>query len=181
MFCTRCGAQSDSSHEYCRECGRPMNAEAALPVPSPRQVPPPVPPPFPPPFPVLQPPPFSSQIPVAPLPPLVFDSQVRRIHVPPRAHGNPASTAAWILLAFACAGSLIPGLGFGMWLIVGPILLVTLVLGIFAINRGSAINGVLIILMSLIVVPIFVAIAPFVGAGIALGAIEAADTASPIP
>ena len=68
-----------------------------------------------------------------------------------------------------------------MWLIVGPILLVTLVLGIIAINRGSAINGVLIILMSLIVVPLFVAIAPFVGTGIALGAIEASDAAATTP
>lgn len=94
--------------------------------------------------------------------------------VPPARPDRPTKTgvviAAWILLAFACAGSLIPGLGFGMWLIISPLLLITLVLGVVAILKGRTVGGLLIIAMSLIVVPLFVTVAPFASTALALTA-----------
>jgi hypothetical protein len=172
MFCSRCGDEMDAGAKFCSRCGVSIGSVAALPVAAR--------PPFPPQVPVVMPPPFPTQRPLA-QPPLVFESQTQRSYVPQRKQGNPAAVAAWLLLAFACAGSLIPGLGFGMWLIVGPILLITLVLGIVAISRGSAVNGVMIILMSLIVVPLFVVVAPFVGTGVALGAFNSPDAATNAP
>jgi len=162
MFCSRCGVAASEGAKFCGGCGAALDAAAtAMAIP--------VPPPLPPAAPFVQ------------APPLIFEGQSRRDYVPAKRPGNPAAAAAWILLVFACAGALVPGLGFGMWLIVAPILLITLVLGVVAISRGSAINGVMIILMSLIVVPVFVAVAPFVGAGLALGAVGAADTTTTKP
>jgi hypothetical protein len=66
--------------------------------------------------------------------------------------------ASWALLALCCIASLLPGLA-------GPILLITFVLGIIAISRGGTVQGVLILLASLIVVPVFVFIAPIVTTG----------------
>jgi hypothetical protein len=64
--------------------------------------------------------------------------------------------ASWALLALCCIASLLPGLGFGVWLVAGPILLITFVLGVIAIS---------LLLASLIVVPVFVFIAPIVTTG----------------
>jgi hypothetical protein len=72
------------------------------------------------------------------------------------------SLASWALLALCCVASLIPGLGFGVWVVAGPVLLITFVLGIIAISRGGTLQGVLILLASLIVVPVFVFVAPIV-------------------
>jgi hypothetical protein len=90
---------------------------------------------------------------------------------------NSAAIASWLLFLFACVGAMVPGLGFGIWLIIVPILVITLVLGILSINRGSAFHGVVIILMSLIVVPVFVLVVPFVSTAIAIESNAAADTA----
>ena len=70
--------------------------------------------------------------------------------------------AGWILLALCCGGALIPGLGFVVWFIAFPVLLITFILGCVAIARGGTLQGVLILLATLIGAPVFIAIAPIV-------------------
>ena len=77
-----------------------------------------------------------------------------------------------------------PGLGFGVWLVAAPLLLVTLVLGIIAISRGGTLHGVLILLASLIAVPVFVFVAPIVTTGAVLAtakSIEKPDSSTSVP
>ena len=73
--------------------------------------------------------------------------------------------ASWALLAICCSASLIPGLGFAVWFVAAPVLLITFVLGIIAISRGGTLQGMLILVASLIVVPVFVFVAPIVTTG----------------
>jgi len=90
------------------------------------------------------------------------------------------SIASWVLLAMCCLASLIPGLGFGVWLIAAPVLVVTFVLGIIAVSRGGTLQGVMILLTSLIVVPIFIFVAPILTTGAALAAAaKASDKSRP--
>lgn len=95
------------------------------------------------------------------------------------------SIAGWTLLSLCCIASLIPGLGFAIWLIAAPLLLVTLVLGIISISRGGTLQGVLILLATLIVVPVFVFVAPIVTTGVAVVAAakasEKADSSRSVP
>ena len=154
MFCSNCGASIGVDASFCGKCGLDLAGASVL-MPAmagPASVP-------------MR---HVQQVRTDP-PPLVFASSQRRAEAK---ESSSAATAAWILLVFACAGSLIPGLGFGMWLIIAPILLITLVLGVLAISKGRTTSGVMIILMSLVVVPAFVAIAPFVGTLLAVGAAD---------
>ncbi len=94
------------------------------------------------------------------------------------AEKNPKGVirASWILLGLTCLGSLVPAVGFGVWVIAFPILLTTLILGIVAIVRGGVAQGVLVLVATLIIVPIFISIAPIVSTGVAVGAaIEASE------
>ena len=161
MFCTKCGHGLSENASFCGGCGAGRAVTGDVMTPQPPHVPIPV----------------ASSAPVQQvLPQLVFASQSPHRRDAPPEKSNSASTASWILLVFACAGAMVPGLGFGMWLIVGPILLITLVLGIVAITKGSTVNGVMIILASLIVVPLFVLLAPIVMTGAAFGAASASDS-----
>ncbi len=65
-----------------------------------------------------------------------------------------------------------------MWAISGPILLITLVLGIIAISKGQTINGVMIVLASLTVVPVILFVAPFVSTGLFFSATAASAKAA---
>lgn len=150
MFCSNCGAGIGVDGSFCAKCGFDLKGTSILLPAVAMAAPMPV-----------------QHVPSAP--PLVFSSSTRRTEVK---RSSGAVTASWILLVFACAGALIPGLGFAMWAIIAPILLITLVLGVLAISKGQTISGVMIILMSLVVVPVFVAIAPFVGTLLAFGAAE---------
>ena len=84
-------------------------------------------------------------------------------------------TASWILIVLSCLGSMIPALGFAVWIIIVPVLLLTFIFGILAISRGSVLQGMLILGATLVVVPLFVLIAPIVSTGSAVvGAMEEA-------
>ena len=83
--------------------------------------------------------------------------------------------ASWLMIGLTCLVSMIPAIGFATWLIAFPVLLVTFILGIIALTRGGTLQGILILLASLIGAPIFIAIAPLVTTA---GAIAAADTSS---
>jgi len=82
--------------------------------------------------------------------------------------------ASWVLIGLVCLLSLIPFLGFASWLIVGPILFIALVMGIIVLARGGTLQGLLILLVSLIVAPVFVLVAPFVTSLLGLGGAVAA-------
>jgi hypothetical protein len=69
---------------------------------------------------------------------------------------------SWCLLILTCLISMIPGVGFIAWLIGAPVLLVSLVCGIVAISKGASLQGVLILLFTLIIAPIIMFVAPII-------------------
>ena len=71
-------------------------------------------------------------------------------------------TASWILICLVCLISMIPFFGFASWLIAGPVLFITLVMGIIVLSRGGTVPGLFILLASLIAAPIFVVVAPII-------------------
>jgi hypothetical protein len=81
--------------------------------------------------------------------------------------------ASWVLIGAVCLLSLLPFLGFASWLIVSPILFITLILGIIVVAHGETLQGVAILLVTLIVAPVFVLVAPFVTSVLGLGAAAA--------
>ena len=68
--------------------------------------------------------------------------------------------AAWIIIGVTCFVALIPAIGLLTWFIAIPVLLATFALGIIAITKGGTLQGVLILLVSLIVAPAYLLIAP---------------------
>ena len=68
--------------------------------------------------------------------------------------------AAWIMIVVICLIALIPAVGLLTWFIAFPVLVATFVLGIIAITRGGTLQGVLILLVSVIAAPVFLLIAP---------------------
>ena len=87
---------------------------------------------------------------------------------------------SWILIALVCLLAVVPVFGFTSWLIASPILFITLVMGIIVLSRGGTIPGLMILLVSLIVAPVFIFMAPFVSSVLGLGAAigTAIDTSS---
>jgi uncharacterized membrane protein len=87
-----------------------------------------------------------------------------------------AVIGSWVMISLTCLVALIPGVGFLTWFIGVPILLITFILGIIVLSKGGTMQGVVILLMSLIVAPIFLMVAPilttslFIGAGADTGA-----------
>ncbi len=94
----------------------------------------------------------------------------------PRADGQTRSLviASWVLIAAVCFISLIPFVGFGSWLIAGPVLFITLIMGIIVLSRGGTLPGLFILLCSLIAAPMFIVVAPFVSSLLGLGGTAAA-------
>lgn len=62
-----------------------------------------------------------------------------------------AARAGWICFGIGLVASLIPVLG---WFFMGPMMLVTLILGIVVIVKGGTSQGIALILCSLIVIPL---------------------------
>ena len=84
----------------------------------------------------------------------------------------------WILLAITCGLSLIPIFGFSAWLIAGPMLIAAFVLAIVVLSRGGTGHGILLLLFSGVIAPVFVFFAPFITTLLGLGGV-AATTAAP--
>jgi hypothetical protein len=81
--------------------------------------------------------------------------------------------ASWIMIGAICLVALIPGFGFLTWLIAFPVLLATLIMGILTLRKGRKLQGVSILLVSLIVTPAFLLLAPLVTT---LGAVAVAGS-----
>ncbi|MFA7345901.1 MAG: DUF1318 domain-containing protein [Terrimicrobiaceae bacterium] len=97
------------------------------------------------------------------------------VSAPATDHRNrPLIIASWVMIGLVCLLALVPFLGFGSWLIASPVLFITLVMGIIVLARGETLPGLGILLVSLIVAPAFVLVAPFVSSLLGLGGAAAA-------
>jgi hypothetical protein len=83
--------------------------------------------------------------------------------------------ASWLMIGVTCLVALIPGVGFLTWIIAFPVLLVTFILGILTLTKGRTMQGVMILLTSLIAAPVFLVVAPIVTTA---GAVAASDSGS---
>lgn len=72
-------------------------------------------------------------------------------HFTKPANYKGAARAAWICLAIGLVASLIPVLG---WFVMGPMILVSLILGIVVLAKGGTGQGIAILLCALIVLPL---------------------------
>jgi len=70
--------------------------------------------------------------------------------------------ASWLMIGLICLSSMMPVIGFATWVIAAPVLLITLILGIIVLLKGGTLQGILILLTSLIVAPLFLLIAPII-------------------
>jgi len=82
--------------------------------------------------------------------------------------------ASWVLIGLLCGGAFIPGLGFGTWALVWPFMLTTFILGIIALARRATVQGVMILLATIVVVPVVILVVPIIST---IGATAAAGTA----
>lgn len=90
-----------------------------------------------------------------------------------------AALTAWIMIGMTCLLALIPGIGFLTWILAVPILLITFILGIVVLSKNGTGQGVSILIVSLIVAPTFVALAPIVTTGVVM--VATADIDEPDP
>jgi hypothetical protein len=77
--------------------------------------------------------------------------------------------AGWILLFVTCGLSAVPFVGFGAWLIAGPVLLTTFILSIIVLSRGGTVQGLNLLVMTIIGAPLFISIAPVISSLVGLG------------
>jgi len=61
--------------------------------------------------------------------------------------------SCWILLGFTLIISLVPIVGCGSWILVWPVALATLIMAIVILTRGGQVQGTLLIIASVLIVP----------------------------
>lgn len=61
--------------------------------------------------------------------------------------------SCWILLGFTFVISLVPIVGCGSWILVWPVALATLIMAIVILTRGGQVQGTLLIIASVLIVP----------------------------
>jgi hypothetical protein len=61
--------------------------------------------------------------------------------------------SCWILLGFTFLISLVPVVGCGSWILVWPVALATLIMAIVILTRGGHVQGTLLIIASVLIVP----------------------------
>ena len=81
--------------------------------------------------------------------------------------------AGWILVLLACGTALIPFFGFASWLIAGPLLFTTFILAIIVLSRGGTLPGIMLLLTSVFVAPVFIVITPFLSSFVGAAGIAA--------
>ncbi len=69
---------------------------------------------------------------------------------------------SYILLGFTALVSVIPVLGCFSWVMLIPVLIATITLGILILKQGGQRDGIIILALSLVVLPVFTVIAPIV-------------------
>jgi cytoskeletal protein RodZ len=88
--------------------------------------------------------------------------------MPVKSYKGMAITS-WILIFLTCLIAVVPVIGFGTWLAALVVVPLTLIFAIVILTRGGKAQGILLILASVIFMPAFLLIAPFVST-ILLGA-----------
>jgi hypothetical protein len=61
--------------------------------------------------------------------------------------------SCWILLGFTFVLSLVPVVGCGTWILVWPVALATIIMAIVILTRGGQVQGTLLIIASVLIVP----------------------------
>lgn len=104
----------------------------------------------------------ASPLPAEPAPVSPVSSQTHIVvHQAPREFKGLVKTS-WILIVVACLLAVIPFFGFASWFIAGPIFLATFIMSIMAMSRGGTTQGILLLLTSMFIAPLFVICAPFI-------------------
>lgn len=74
---------------------------------------------------------------------------------------------SWLFLFLLTAFSSIPFLGLASWLVAIPVLLMTFVFSIIILSNGRTINGIFLLVSTVVLVPIYIAFAPLVATAVA--------------
>jgi hypothetical protein len=104
----------------------------------------------------MPPPPAPSSMPSAP-PARPVQSSVGGI-APVQSYKGMA-VASWILLGLTALLSIIPVLGFAAWILAFIVIPVAFILAIVILTRGGKTQGILIIVTSVVVLPVFILVA----------------------
>ncbi|HKP93195.1 MAG TPA: GYF domain-containing protein [Chthoniobacterales bacterium] len=73
---------------------------------------------------------------------------------PPRSNYKTLAVVSWILLGITFVVSMIPLIGCGTWFLVWPVAAAAIVMGILILVRGGTIQGILVILGGVLIVPL---------------------------
>jgi hypothetical protein len=87
-----------------------------------------------------------------------------------------AARSGWIILFITCGISIIPVFGFSSWLIGGPLLLAAFIVSVVVLSQGGTLQGILLLLCSGVVAPIFIFFAPILMTLLGVGAVTNVST-----
>jgi hypothetical protein len=73
---------------------------------------------------------------------------------PPKGSYRTLSLVSWILLGLTFFISFIPFLGCGSWILAWPVAVAAIIMGIIIVVRGGALQGILVILAGVLIVPL---------------------------
>lgn len=90
-----------------------------------------------------------------PTPVIVYDNK-------PVNNASTEVTVSYILMGLLIAVSCIPFVGFGVWIVALPVLLICLILGGIATAKNND-QGIFVILCSVLAVPMILLVTPFIG------------------
>jgi hypothetical protein len=106
----------------------------------------------------IPPPPAPTPVPSAP-PARPVQSSVGGIPPQPVQSYKGMAVASWILLGLTALLSIIPVLGFASWILAFIVIPVAFILAIVILTRGGKAQGILILIFSVVVLPVFILVA----------------------
>jgi GYF domain 2 len=103
----------------------------------------------------------APSAPVPPPPPSASPAQssVDAITHPPMQSYKAIAITSWILLGFTALLSIVPVLGFAAWILAFIVIPVVFILAIVILTRGGKTQGILILIASVVVLPVFILVA----------------------
>ena len=125
----------------------PLSGVAGVVIPAPAPAPTPAAPVTAAPTPV-QPAPTPAAAPVRSTAPIVQSATA------PRGGYKTLSLVSWVLLGLTFFISFIPFLGCGSWILAWPVAVAAIIMGIIVLTRGGTLQGILIILAGVLIVPL---------------------------
>jgi len=106
----------------------------------------------------IPPPPAPTPVPSAP-PARSAQSSVGGIPPQPVQSYKGMAVASWILLGLTALLSIVPVLGFAAWFLAFIVIPVAFILAIVILTRGGKTQGILILVTSVVVLPVFILVA----------------------